>query len=258
MFPIVSIITPCFNSYLFISQTIDSVLSQTYTNWEMIIVDDCSTDDSAKVIKEYCNRDARIKYLKTDVASGSPVKPRNIGVSKAQGRFIAFLDSDDVWLPNKLEMQLPLFDESNVAIVYSYYKAISEDGQLLGGIIKSKCFHTYSTLLYGNEIGCLTSIVDTTKVGKCYFQYVGHEDYVLWLSILKKGFIAKGVQSVLGLYRIRKSSVSSNKIKVVSWVWYIYYKIEKLPFLASLFYLCTDLFKSFVKLLKCKYSLYES
>lgn len=102
----VSVITPSYNSSAFISQTIDSVLFQTYTDWEMLIVDDCSTDDSASIIKQYSKRDARIKYLKTDLPSGSPCEPRNIGIMSAQGRYIAFLDSDDVWLPNKLEEQL--------------------------------------------------------------------------------------------------------------------------------------------------------
>ena len=247
---LVSIITPCYNSSAFISQTINSVLSQTYTNWEMIIVDDCSTDNSAEIIKKYCDKDPRIKYLKTDIASGSPTKPRNMGILNAKGRFIAFLDSDDIWVSNKLELQLPLFRDNNVAIVYSYYEKMSENGIYTGRVIKSNTYHTYKTLLYGNEIGCLTAIIDVGKTGKCYFQNIGHEDYALWLSILRTNFIAKGVQCVLGFYRVRKSSVSSNKIKVISWVWHIYYKVEKLPIIVSLFYLCSDLMKSFVKSLR--------
>lgn len=250
MSSLVSIITPCYNSSSFISQTINSVLSQTYTNWEMLIIDDCSTDNSAEIIKKYSEKDPRIKYLKTDIASGSPTKPRNMGILNAKGRFIAFLDSDDIWLSNKLELQLPLFIESNVAIVYSYYEKMSEDGKCSGRVIKSRKFHTYRSLLCGNEIGCLTAIIDVNKASKCYFQNIGHEDYALWLSILRTNFIAKGVQCVLGYYRVRKSSVSSNKIKAISWVWHIYYKIEKLPIMESLFYLCSDLIKSFLKSLK--------
>lgn len=244
---LVSIITPCYNSSAFISQTIASVISQTYFNWEMIIVDDCSTDDSAIIIKSYSEIDSRIKYYKTEFASGSPTLPRNIGISKAKGRFIAFLDSDDLWLPEKLETQLPLFSDDNVVIVYSYYKRISEDGKKLSRIIKSSSFHSYRTLLYGNEIGCLTAVIDTTKVGKCFFQHVGHEDYALWLSILKKGRIAKNAGTVLAYYRVRRSSVSSNKVKAISWVWHIYYREEKLSLFASLIYLCSDLTKSFIK-----------
>lgn len=244
---LVSIITPCYNSSAFISQTIASVISQTYSNWEMIIVDDCSTDDSAKIIKSYCEIDSRVKYYKTEIGSGSPTKPRNIGISKAKGRFIAFLDSDDLWLPEKLETQLPLFKDDNVVIVYSYYKRISEDGKNLSRIIKSSSFHSYQTLLYGNEIGCLTAVIDTTKVDEYFFQHIGHEDYALWLSILKKGGIAKNTGTVLAYYRIRNSSVSSNKIKAISWVWHIYYREEKLSLFASLFYLCSDLTKSFIK-----------
>lgn len=244
---LVSIITPCYNSSAFISQTIASVISQNYSNWEMIIVDDCSTDNSAEIIKSYSEIDSRIKYFKTEIASGSPTTPRNIGISKAKGRFIAFLDSDDLWLPEKLAIQLPLFEDDNVVIVYSYYKKISEDGKNLSRVIKSSSLHSYQTLLFGNEIGCLTAVIDTTKVDNFSFRHIGHEDYALWLSILKKGGIAKNAEAVLAYYRVREASVSSNKIKVISWVWNIYYREEKLPFLSSFFYLCSDLTKSFMK-----------
>lgn len=180
---LVSIITPCYNSSAFISQTIGSVISQTYSNWEMIIVDDCSTDNSAEIIQSYCEIDARVKYFKTEIASGSPTEPRNIGISKAKGRFIAFLDSDDLWLPEKLETQLPLFEYDNVVIVYSYYKKISEDGKNVSSVIKSSSFHSYKTLLYGNEIGCLTAVVDTSKVGKCFFGILG-------MKITRSGYLS--------------------------------------------------------------------
>lgn len=247
---LVSIITPCYNSSTFISQTIDSVIFQTYSNWELIIIDDCSTDNSDVIIKRYCERDSRIKYYRTEKASGSPTKPRNVGISKANGRFIAFLDSDDIWFPEKLEKQLPLFNNNSVAIVFSHYEKMSENGKCSGRVIKSSCFHSYNTLLYGNEIGCLTAIIDVDKVGKCYFQYIGHEDYAFWLSILKKGFTAQNTQSVLAAYRVRKSSVSSNKIKAIVWVWRIYRKVERIPLFISLFYLCSDLIKSVIKSLR--------
>lgn len=246
----VSIITPCYNSELYISDAIESVISQTYSDWEMIIIDDCSTDKSALIIDEYCKKDCRIKYMKTNSPSGSPTKPRNIGIAEAIGRYIAFLDSDDIWMPDKLMLQMPLFEDPKIAMVYSYYEKIDEKGIGAPRLIKSSLRHSYQSLLYGNEIGCLTVIYDTQKVGKCYFQYIGHEDYALWLSILKKGFIAKGVQASLGYYRIRTSSVSSNKFKVISWIWNIYRKNEKLSFFYSFVYLCSDLTKSFFKFLK--------
>lgn len=247
---LVSIITPCYNSEEFISQAIDSVISQTYSNWEMIIVDDCSTDNSATIIQEYAKKDIRIRYLKTKCSSGSPTLPRNMGIKEAKGRYIAFLDSDDLWLSNKLMSQIPLFKDDRVGIVYSYYEKMNEDGKKKGRVVKSKPLHSYKSLLYGNEIGCLTAVIDVSKIGKCYFQYIGHEDYALWLSILRKGFVAKNVQQVLGYYRVRKVSVSSNKLRVILWVWNIYRRSEKLALGQSVFYLCSDLVKSFFKYLK--------
>jgi glycosyltransferase involved in cell wall biosynthesis len=123
----VSIITPNYNCGCFIEQAIVSVIAQTYQDWEMIIVDDCSTDDSYTIAMEYANRDGRIKVYRTEHQSGSPVEPRNIGIQKATGRYIAFLDSDDMWLPNKLENQLKLFDNKDTAVVFSNYKKINED-----------------------------------------------------------------------------------------------------------------------------------
>lgn len=244
---LVSIITPCYNSEAYISKTIESVLSQTYVNWEMIIVDDCSTDKSAEIIKQYAEKDVRIKYIKTDVASGSPTRPRNIAISHARGRFLAFLDSDDLWEKDKLYLQIPQFIEKNVAIVFSYYEKMSEDGIRSNRFVQSASMHTYSSLLYGNEIACLTAVVDVGKMGKVYFENIGHEDYVMWLSILKKGYIAKNIQKSLAIYRVRKSSVSSNKVRAIKWVWNIYRNVEKKSLFESLGYLVSDLTKSFMK-----------
>ena len=232
----VSVITPSYNSSAFISQTIDSVLFQTYTDWEMLIVDDCSTDDSASIIKQYSKRDARIKYLKTDLPSGSPCEPRNIGIMSAQGRYIAFLDSDDVWLPNKLEEQLKLFEYADTAIVYSNYEKINEDGERGQRIVTVPPQVSYMELLKGNVIGNLTGIYDTEKVGKVYCSKIHHEDYVLWLSILKKGFVARNTNVVHALYRVRKQSVSANKLAVISWQWNIYRNVEKIGFLKACYY----------------------
>ena len=244
---LVSIITPCYNSEAYISNTIESVISQTYNCWEMIIVDDCSTDNSAVIIKYYAEKDKRIKYIKTKEPSGSPTVPRNIAISCAKGRFIAFLDSDDMWEKEKLDIQIRQFENEDVAIVYSYYRKMTEDGIRSKRIVKSASMHTYSSLLYGNEIACLTAIIDISKTGKVYFENVGHEDYVMWLSILKRGFVAKNTPIALAFYRVRKSSVSSNKIKAVKWVWNIYRNIEGKSIIVSMYYLISDLAKSFKK-----------
>lgn len=233
---IVSVITPCYNSELVIRETIESVIAQTFQDWEMIIVDDCSTDSSAKIILEYCNTDSRIRYLKTEIASGSPALPRNIGIRNATGRYIAFLDSDDFWLPQKLEEQLPLFQNEKIAIVYSDYEKMNMEGKRAGRVIKAPAQTNYKELLNGNVIACLTVIYDTSKVGKVYFPRVGHEDFVIWLSILKKGFCALNTNTVTALYREQNKSLSANKWKAISWTWNIYRNVEYLTFWESCYY----------------------
>ncbi|MCD8182115.1 MAG: glycosyltransferase [Bacteroides sp.] len=243
---LVSVVIPCYNGELFIKDVITSVLSQTYTDWEMLVADDCSTDNSADIIKRYCEKDARIKYLKTKCASGSPCEPRNIAIKEAQGRFIAFLDSDDVWLPDKLEEQLRLFDE-RTAVVFSDYEKIDEDGKRECRVVAAPRETSYKELLKGNVIGNLTGVYDTQKVGKVFCRKVNHEDYVLWLSILKKGYIARNTGAIHALYRVRKKSLSANKFAVLSWQWNVYRNIEKLGFIRSAYYFAHYAYRAFIK-----------
>ncbi|WP_264525317.1 glycosyltransferase family 2 protein [Flavobacterium sp. N502536] len=246
----VSIITPLYNSESFIAETIQSVLAQTYNNWEMLIVDDCSTDNSKSIIEDFAKHDDRIKYFKTSSPSGSPTIPRNIGIEMASGRFIAFLDSDDLWNSNKLQLQIPLFNDQKVGIVFSDYEKINEEGQSDERFIIAPNQVSYKELLKGNVIACLTVVFDSEKLSKIYFTKQGHEDYAFWLSILKKGYIAKNVGHVLAKYRVRKSSVSSNKFKVIKWYYAIYRKNENLSVLQTLYYLIIALSKSFFKYVK--------
>lgn len=246
----VSIITPSYNSSAFISQTIESVLAQTYTEWEMLIVDDCSTDDSADIIKRYCRQDARIRYLKTDVPSGSPCVPRNIGIMNAKGRYIAFLDSDDVWFPDKLEEQMKCFADTAATVVYSNYEKISEDGKREGRVVTAPSQVSYKELLKGNVIGNLTGMYDTKKIGKMYCSNIPHEDYILWLSILKKGGVARNTNAVHALYRVRSQSVSANKWTVLFWQWNIYRNVEKTGFLCACYYFLHYAWRALLKNMK--------
>ena len=184
MLPLVSIITPCYNAAPFISQAIESVLAQSFGDWEMIIVDDCSSDDSLSIIQKYARIDFRIRYLRTDKPSGSPTLPRNMGIKEAKGRYIAFLDSDDIWLPNKLSDQLKVFEKSEVAIVFSNYEKVSLGGERCGREVIAPCEVDYRLLLKGNCIGCLTAMYDSALTGKIFFKEIGHEDYVCWLSFI--------------------------------------------------------------------------
>lgn len=244
----VSVIMPVHNAEKYLSESISSVLQQTYPYWELLIVDDCSTDNSLAIINRYAVLDARIRCLKTDAPSGSPCLPRNLGIKAAQGRFIAFLDSDDCWLPNKLEQQLCLFGETGtIGLVFSDYEKMSEEGERNNRVIKAPMKVSYKQLLRGNVIGCLTAIYDTSKVGKMFFMQHTHEDYILWLSILKKGFVAVNTGTVEALYRVRRNSVSSNKLKVLSWQWDIYRNIEKTGLLKAMYYFAHYAYKAYRK-----------
>lgn len=247
----VSIITPCYNSAGFIADTIKSVLAQTHQDWEMLIVDDCSTDSSLEIIEEFAQKDSRIKVLRTEKSSGSPVAPRNLAIQHAQGRYIAFLDSDDIWFTGKLEAQLKIFENhEDAAVAFSYYEKINEAGERSGRVIASPAKVTYRQLLKGNVIGCLTGMYDTEKVGKITMEHKGHEDYIMWLNILRKGFCARNTNDVQALYRVRSGSVSANKLKALTWQWQIYRESEKLGLISSAYNFIFYAIKAFVKSIK--------
>lgn len=231
----VTIIMPSYNSEKFIIESVESVLAQTYSNWELIIVDDCSPDDSNKIITKYVDSDCRIKLIKLQKNSG-PAVARNMAIEAASGRYIAFLDSDDVWLPNKLETQINFMRENNLAFTYSSYGLVGEDNEDLGLFI-TKDKISYFDILKTCSVGCLTAIYDTEKIGKQYMPLIlKRQDYGLWLKILKLIGETRGILEPLAIYRIRKNSVSSNKVKAAKYQWKIYREIEKLSFLKSLYY----------------------
>ncbi len=245
---LVSIIMPVHNDEQYLHSSIQSVLNQGYQDWELLIVDDCSTDSSAQIIQQYCQKDARIKRYKTRQASGSPTKPRNIGVENAQGRFIAFLDSDDEWLPEKLERQVALMlQKPDALIVFSNYKLMDEDSRQYRGFINAPSQTDYAHLLKGNVVGCLTVMYDTEKTGKRFFPYCGHEDYALWLSMLRDGGKVYNTNTIEAIYRLKASSVSSNKLRAMAWQWHIYTQIEHLGVLRSVYYFVNYAFRAVIK-----------
>ncbi len=244
---LVSIIMPMHNSVKYVGEAIESVIRQTYDNWELLIIDDVSTDNSCDIVRKYVEQDPRVHLLYNDNHTGHPSSPRNMGVKCACGRYIAFLDSDDLWFPEKLQQQIPLFEDERVAIVYSNYEKMNEDGSRANRVVKAPAFASYDVLLSGNVIGNLTGVYDREKVGKVVFQYVHHEDYVLWLSILKKGFVAKNTNTVTAAYRIVSGSVSSDKLKVLPWQWHVYRKVERLGLLCSIYHFVIYAFKAYFK-----------
>lgn len=232
---LVTVVTANYNAEHFVAETIESVLAQTYRNWEMIIVDDCSTDRSLNIINYYLKKDSRIRLIKLE-KNGGPAVARNRAIEEAKGRYIAFLDSDDLWMPDKLEKQIAYMEQNSVVFSYGAYDLIDEGGETLGHFsIPQKL--GYSDLLKTCPIGCLTAVYDTEAFGKVTMPLIRkRQDYGLWLKLLKKTDYAYGINETLAIYRVRKNSVSSNKLKAAQYQWKIYRDVEKLGLSRSLYY----------------------
>ena len=224
--PLVSIITPSYNSERFIGFSIESILNQTYTNWELLITDDASTDGTWKMLKEYSKRDKRIKIFRLEMNSGSGVA-RNNSIKKATGRFIAFLDSDDYWHKDKLNNQIEFMHNNSYTFTYTRYAFIDESNVLLkeSNVAPKRC--GYLRLLLQNCIGCSTVMVDMQQLEKEYMPDLrNRQDWGLWLKYIRKSGKAYRLQESLTYYRLRKNSISSNKIKLFKYHWQIYHKVE--------------------------------
>lgn len=247
---LVSVITPCYNAADYIADTIESVLAQTYRNWEMIIIDDCSSDKSSEIILSYAEKDGRIHYLKTDSPSGSPSRPRNIGLEHAKGEYIAMLDSDDIWLPSKLEEQLDFISNNGYDFVYSCYEKISHYGVRSGRIIRTKSSADYQDLLKSDEIPCLTALFRSDVIGDVRFVHEEKEDYIFWLGILKKGITAHNTGIVHALYRLSKNSRSSDKVKMFKSQWNVIHNIEGVNFFKAAYCMAIYAFKGIAKRLR--------
>ncbi len=235
---LVSVITPTYNCAKFIARTIDSVRAQTYGNWEMIIVDDRSSDNTKEIVEEYIKNDSRIKYHLLEVNSGAAVA-RTTAMKLAQGAYMAFLDSDDVWMPDKLERQIKWMQENDYAFSCTAYEQIDEDDNLLGKTIKTVKKTNYNRLLLDCPVGNSTVVYDVEKMGKFEVPNIRkRNDDALWLQMLKKEKYIYGMPDVLMKYRIRKNSISSNKLKVIKYHWILYRKIEHLSVIRSAFHIC--------------------
>ena len=213
--PKVSIITPVYNASNFISQMIESVVSQTYKNWEIIFVDDCSSDDSVEIIKSFIKEEPRISLYLLDVNSGSGIA-RNKAIEKASGRYIAFLDSDDIWSPEKLSTQIEFMLTNSVAFSHTSYGYIDEKGNKIKTTFKVKKKVTYYDLLKRTEISCLTAVYDSLLIGKYYMsEHRKKQDYALWLNILRDGCFSYGINKELAYYRQVKNSSTSKKHRLI-------------------------------------------
>lgn len=246
---LVSIITPMYNCEKYIEETINSVLNQTYDNWEMIVVDDFSTDSGPEIVKRYVSKDKRIKLLSMNrKSSNGPVDVRNAAIKEAKGRFIAFLDSDDLWDSNKLDIQITFMIENNIAFSYSNYRILDDNsGKIISDFVTPRTA-SYHDICKGNFIGCLTTVYDTLVLGKIFIvDAPKREDFETWLYILKKIKYANNVPTILATYRLRTNSFSSNKRKLIKYHWNVYRNVEKISDFKSLYYRISTIFYKLFK-----------
>jgi len=230
--PLVSIITPSWNVEGLIGETIESVQAQTFGDWELLIADDCSTDQTRSVVDRYAANDPRIKLIRQP-RNGGPALARQAAIEQAQGRFLAFLDSDDLWLPAKLERQIDFARKNRAALSYTAFRRIDEAGSATGRLITVPASLNYEQLLKNTSIATLTALVDRDIAGNVAMKNEPYDDFCFWLSILKKGHVAYGLNEDLARYRVRGVSVSSRPLRSASWVWHIFREVEQLSLIKS-------------------------
>ncbi|MDE5994464.1 MAG: glycosyltransferase [Oscillospiraceae bacterium] len=226
MSDLVSIIMPSYNTACFISDTIRSVLAQSYTNWELIIVDDCSTDNTDEVVKTFLN-DTRIHYIKNDKNSGAAVS-RNRALREAKGRWIAFLDSDDLWMQDKLEKQILFMADNDYRFSYTNYIEINEQSKPNGkSVTGPKCITKHGMYNYC-YMGCLTVMYDAEAVGLIQIEDIKkNNDYAMWLKVCKKANCYL-LDETLAMYRKRSGSISNHGyLKLIKWHYRLYREAEK-------------------------------
>lgn len=243
----VTIITPSYNSQRFIKDTIDSVLSQTYQNWEMIIVDDCSRDGSVDYVTNLIKDERRMTLIALKENVGA-AEARNKALEVANGKYIAFLDSDDVWFPRKLEKQLDFMQENDYAFTFTSYVPMSEDTIEEYSVISVPAQIDYSGYCKNTIIGCLTVMIDKEKTGDFRMPNIkSSHDMALWLLLMKRGFKAYGLNETLAKYRLVSTSNTSKKYKAAMDVWEVYRVVEKLSLFRSSWYFINYIFNAIKK-----------
>lgn len=246
---LISVITPTYNCAKFIEYTIESVRAQSYKQWEMIIVDDCSTDNTKKIIDKFIKEDNRIKYFCLENNSGAAIA-RTKAMELAKGEYMAFLDSDDIWPEDKLKKQLIFMKQNGFSFTCTAYEQIDEDGNSLNRIIQTVSKSDYNRVLLDCPVGNSTVMYNVEKMGKFEVPNIRkRNDDALWLQMLKKEKYIYGMNSVLMKYRIRQNSISSNKFKVIKYHWILYRDIEHLSIARSIFHI---MYWCVIKLLKIK------
>lgn len=245
--PLVSIVTPSYNSAKFIAATIASVQNQTEQNWEMIIIDDCSSDNTVAIIEELVVADRRIKLHRLAVNSG-PAIARNCGIEAASGKYLTFLDADDIWFPEFLSTSILTIKRTGIPFVFSSYRRTDEMLNFIYSdfIVPPKV--TYTDILKSNSISCLTAFLDVETLGKRKMPEVfKRQDMGLWLQYLKQIPFAFGIQEPMAIYRIRENSLSRKKSALIKYQWDFYRKVEKLNVISSAYYMLHWMWRGFMK-----------
>lgn len=232
---LVSIVMPAFRVEAIIQETINSVVSQTHTDWELLIADDCSPDGTARIVEDASRLDGRVKLIRC-AKNGGPAAARNAALRLARGRWVAFLDSDDLWLPGKLEESLTYASRQRAALTYTGYRRMTFDGGRVGRYVSVPRTMNYYQLLGNTAIATSTVLVDRLAVGSITMRSTYYDDFVCWLEILKRGHLAHGLDKDLMRYRVVENSVSRNKGRSAAEVWKTYRQVEKLGRLRSFWY----------------------
>lgn len=244
-YPLVSIVIPVYNAEKYIEETLKSVYAQTYTNFEVLLINDGSTDCSVSIISKYTKKDERFVLINLCKNKGVS-NARNVGIDRAKGEYIAFLDSDDLWYKEKLEKQVAFMLQNDYDFSSTSYNMINDNKDYLK-TIKPDFELTYLDLLHGNQIACFTVMIKKDLIKQYKFMNCKHEDYLLWLDITKMGTICHNLNTVLGSYRRSTKSLSGNKVKAALWTWNILYNYQDISLLTSLKYFICYIINSLKK-----------
>lgn len=232
---LVSIVTPAYKAAEFVGHAIESVIAQDYSRWEMLVVDDCSPDGTAAEVARFARADSRVKLFRQPQNIGA-AEARNVALLAAQGRYIAFLDSDDLWLPGKLSRQLEFMRGENVGLSFTAFRRITQYGERTGRLIHVPDHIGYRGLLKNTAIATSTVIVDRQLAGPLRMTRTYYDDFVMWLELMKRGVVARGLDLDLMRYRVLAQSISRNKVNSAKQVWRTYREIEKLDPVSSAWY----------------------
>lgn len=245
----VTVIIPVYNAEKYLERTIKSVLAQTYTQWELLLVDDCSTDHSKEIMQRYAEEYHNIRCFYCEKNAG-PSQARNLGIDNAQGQYIAFVDSDDLWVPEKLEKQIAFLKKKNCAFTFTSYEFADENAIKTGIVAHAPSEVCYKDLLKSSTIAPSTTLFDREKIEDHLIKMplgVSREDAATWMKITRNGYKAYGLDEILTIYCRHKGAYSGNKIKAIIGKWQLYHDVEHLSVLKSAYYVVVNTWAAVVR-----------